>query len=149
MPCHYLPNSKGLVALYGRVVKGLLPKRCDPKWFFTTFCGVEEESYVGFLAEEFGGSHPTDEREVERHLNGFVKPYDPLTLASALGPDDKASLQRVMPCGSSFVPERRDAFFVLVLFERSAWEGFWRGSSAESRSREGRAATISSWPRGV
>ena len=81
---HYLSEAQdgGLIALWGRVCRKELPPRCTKEWYFTTFCGASPEDFR--VLEDAGG--PADDVDIKEHLNGHVKPYDPMTVMSVLPP---------------------------------------------------------------
>jgi hypothetical protein len=71
----YLADAQflGLVGVWQRLCAGEMPARCDKRWFFSVFCGVDAEHFNPELHGKLGG-----DADIMRHLNGFVKPYDGL-----------------------------------------------------------------------
>ncbi|KAJ1625988.1 Inosine/uridine-preferring nucleoside hydrolase domain-containing protein [Pavlovales sp. CCMP2436] len=78
---NYLADAqfKGLEGLWQRLCEGKLPPRCNKDWYFETFCGVDAEQFAEQRYAELDASV-----DIQKLLNGFVKPYDVVALMTAL-----------------------------------------------------------------
>jgi len=61
-----------------------LPRRCDRRWFFTTFCGVSGDEFDAKGLATMGG-----DEDIEPWLRGTIKPYDVVAFMTLL-PDARA-----------------------------------------------------------
>jgi hypothetical protein len=73
-------QEQGLTGLWRRCCEGgYLPPRCDKQWFFSSFCGVDSETF-----KEQNFSSLDINSDISKHLNGCVRPYDLVAFMSLL-----------------------------------------------------------------
>lgn len=70
----YDAQTLGLVGLWGKVCRQLLPARCTKEWYFTTFCGTTREEYEEHYQSQCEAN--PEEIDIVQYLRGTVKPYD-------------------------------------------------------------------------
>ncbi|KAG8463308.1 hypothetical protein KFE25_004819 [Diacronema lutheri] len=77
----YLAEAQyfGLEGLWRKLCAGKLPARCTKQWFFETFCGVAPADFEARGLDALGADVP-----ISAHLNGFVKPYDVVSLMTVI-----------------------------------------------------------------